>query len=195
MKVTVNFTKMDYFKVNFWLWVTVNFTKMDYFKVNFWLWSKRAFPLLIILILMFTVIFTIFYLSNVKSFDFGSFILELGKFVLLSSLDTIPAFILIILAGLIIRVLIYHFGKQGVLCSHEYLIDEKGIYEKTSVDSSQYNWKKVSSIKVFGQYLVIRIGIRLIYVLPKRDFDSEQDFEEFIEQANLYWNNTKKTSS
>ena len=78
-------------------------------------------------------------------------------------------------------------SKNGMLGKHHYTISEEGLHEKTIINESMNKWIGVSRINIAGSYLYFQISDYLFHVIPKRCFDSEEQFNEFTALSKKYW--------
>lgn len=81
-------------------------------------------------------------------------------------------------------------GKAGVLGKHVYTISDQGFHERTQSIDTFHKWSGIQSLLKSNSYIFFRINSYLFYVIPKRAFSSEGEYEEFWNKANRYWKQT-----
>ena len=86
-------------------------------------------------------------------------------------------------------------AKNGVLGEHSYTLLPEELIEKTSANESLNKWHGVVSVKLAGSYLLIQVAACLFHVIPKRSFDSSEQFEEFTSQAIAHWQQAHSTTN
>ena len=74
-------------------------------------------------------------------------------------------------------------GKAGILGLHQYELCPEGIRESTEANETLQRWASIASIKVCGNYMLVRISSHLFHVIPKRAFESEEMFMNFYNEA------------
>ncbi len=94
------------------------------------------------------------------------------------------------LASLLFNMLCIIFMSSaniGVLGEHQYYISPEGLHEKTEANEGLSKWQGIADIRVSKSYLFFRISGYLYHILPKRDFPSLNEFEEFSSKSLKYW--------
>ncbi|MCQ4318631.1 YcxB family protein [Stutzerimonas zhaodongensis] len=92
-------------------------------------------------------------------------------------------------------ILLMSSAKNGVLGEHTYTLLPEGLIETTSANESLNKWHGVVSVKPAGSYLLIQVAACLFHVIPKRSFDSSEQFEEFTSQAIAHWQQAHNTAN
>ncbi len=82
--------------------------------------------------------------------------------------------------------LIFISKKKGTIGSHIFQIDDSGFYEKTTSTELKTGWGAISSAYKTKNYLYIKVNMVLVHVIPKRSFQSENDFFMFVESVNRF---------
>lgn len=73
--------------------------------------------------------------------------------------------------------------KSGVLGLHQFELLKEGFRESTSVNESLQRWESITEIKIYGNFLLVRINNYLVHVIPKRAFKDQAAFECFYNEA------------
>ena len=94
------------------------------------------------------------------------------------------------LAGIIISItfiLSSSSKTNGVLGQHEYEITSEGLFEKTEANEALSRWSGIQDVRKVGSYMLFKISGYLFHIIPKRSFDNEGEFQEFLKQATEKW--------
>lgn len=86
-----------------------------------------------------------------------------------------------------IMILLMSSKNNGILGKHTYTLLPEGLHEETIANEGLNKWHGVISIKPAGSYLLIQIAACLFHIIPKKSFDSSEQFEEFTSQAISFW--------
>lgn len=95
-----------------------------------------------------------------------------------------------ILAGTLFSFVFILFSSSktnGTLGHHEYEINADGLLEKTPVNEGLSKWAGIHEIRIVGPYVIFRISSFLFHIIPKRSFDTEQEFAAFVEASRNLW--------
>lgn len=84
-------------------------------------------------------------------------------------------------------------GKNGVLCPHKIILNEKELIEMTNVNSSRHSWSSVASIEEVEKFILITVGSSATFFIPKRYFQDREHIEKFLGTANYYQQNADNT--
>jgi len=77
--------------------------------------------------------------------------------------------------------------SNGVLGEHEYEITSDGLFERTAANEGVSRWSGIEEVRVCRSYALFRISGYLFHIIPKRSFESEQQFNEFVQKAKHSW--------
>lgn len=77
--------------------------------------------------------------------------------------------------------------SNGILGEHEYELTSEGLLEKTNVNEGLSRWSGIREVRKVGSFVLFRISGYLFHVIPRRSFESEDAFLEFIEKAKREW--------
>lgn len=83
----------------------------------------------------------------------------------------------------IVTMLLSVGSKSGILGLHQYELCQEGVRESTEANESLQRWSSISSIKVCGNYMLLRICSNQFHIIPKRSFESEALFMSFYKEA------------
>jgi hypothetical protein len=86
-----------------------------------------------------------------------------------------------------ISILVASTKTNGILGEHRYEIRSDGLFEKTDANESLNRWSGIREIRRLGSFLIFRISDYQFHVVPKRSFESEAAFLEFLENARGKW--------
>ncbi len=76
---------------------------------------------------------------------------------------------------------------NGVLGKHEYEIAAEGLYEKTEANEGLSKWSGIQEVRKVGSFIFFKISGYLFHVIPKRSFESEEEFQGFLKLAINKW--------
>ncbi|WP_420641471.1 YcxB family protein [Candidatus Leptofilum sp.] len=108
---------------------------------------------------------------------------------IVSLIPTTIIMLVLISLGLIIPVL--SIGLiPGILGEHEFILKDDGLFERTAVNETLTKWKGIMYAKRYKKFLLIRVGSSFYY-LPRRCFESQEQYEEFWEQLYDNWQEKK----
>ena len=88
--------------------------------------------------------------------------------------------------------LLFMSSKNSILAEHTYTLLPEGFSEKTTIDESVLKWHAVRRVKKIGSYLEIEKDSYSTCFIPKKSFDTPEQFEAFKLQAMVYWQEAKK---
>ncbi|MCU1716435.1 YcxB family protein [Pseudomonas sp. 5P_3.1_Bac2] len=92
-------------------------------------------------------------------------------------------------------ILLMSSEKNGVLGEHTYTLHPEGINEKTAANETLNKWHGVVCVKSVHSYLLIQVAACLFHIIPKRSFDTPEQFEKFTSQAMTYWQQAHNTGN
>ena len=76
--------------------------------------------------------------------------------------------------------------NSGVLGIHEFSLSPTQLQETTEFNDSRYTWAGIQSVERLGSYMLVRINKYSTYVIPRRSFGSDSEFEMFFNQATAW---------
>ena len=77
--------------------------------------------------------------------------------------------------------------KSGVLGVHHYSLSTLGLNERTDANTTLQNWSAIHSIIKLPNYLFFRMNSYLFYIVPRRCFQTSEDFNLFYDRACELW--------
>ena len=123
-------------------------------------------------------------------------------FVSVASFSSVSAYgwliysILTLVTALIAFLALYLFGillqqilvseKQGMIGPHHFEISEKGFLEKAGGTVTFTEWPGVSRVIRLKNYTYLRINFSRVHVVPRRGFESNDHYSEFVDQLEEY---------
>jgi len=87
----------------------------------------------------------------------------------------------------LVFVLLSSNEKNGVLGKHTYLVTPEGLHESTSSNEGLQKWAGVQAVEKSPSFIFIRINGYLFHLIPRRAFDTQQEFESFWINARKFW--------
>ena len=87
--------------------------------------------------------------------------------------------------GILVSVFLANF-TPGVLCEHKFVLRDDGLFESTEVNETLTRWKGIGSIKKYKKGIIVWIGIG-VHSIPRKYFDSQEQYEEFGSQLYERW--------
>jgi YcxB-like protein len=94
------------------------------------------------------------------------------------------------LAGIIISmvlILTTSSKANGILGEHEYEITPEGLLEKTNANEGLSRWSGIQEVRKAGSFILFRISGYLFHIIPRRSFETDEDFHEFLGMAKDKW--------
>jgi hypothetical protein len=85
-------------------------------------------------------------------------------------------------AGFVISllfILLTSTEKGGILGSHTYQLAPEGLHESTPVNVTLQKWAAIQSVGKSPNFIYLRINSYLFHLIPRRSFDTQQEFESF----------------
>jgi len=79
------------------------------------------------------------------------------------------------------------FKNKGVLGRHDLALSPDAFRESTDVNESSYRWVSISRVFRLRRSLIIQLNSLAVCPIPRRAFDSKQDFEAFCAYAENAW--------
>jgi uncharacterized integral membrane protein len=82
-------------------------------------------------------------------------------------------------------------SEEGeTLREHEYIVDEKGIMRRSTVNSSFVKWKAVLNIDQSVDYIFIYIDNSIAYIIPKNSIGTKEEARDFLGKIISHWQST-----
>ena len=81
----------------------------------------------------------------------------------------------------LIFVLLNSDTNSGVLGKHTYSIEDAGIREQTVANDTLNYWHAIQSIDKTKLAITIQINVWLFYILPRRAFSGQADYDRFYD--------------
>lgn len=169
--------------------VTTNIGKLDLIKFNMSVLPRMRSTYITILVI---ASLTFLYITWNKGLPENS--RELVIHLVSSAIGGVLGMLFGVLFNML-TIILMSSAKNGVLGEHSYTLLPEGLIEKTSANESLNKWHGVVSVKPAGSYLLIQVAACLFHVIPKRSFDSSEQFEEFTSQAIAYWQQAHSTTN
>ncbi len=161
--------------------VTANIKKLDLIKFNLSLLPRmRSTYITILIIACLTFLFIAWNkgLPNTPS--------KLTIHLVSSAIGGLSGMLLGVAFNMIM-ILLMSAKNNGILGKHTYTLLPEGLHEETIANEGLNKWHGVISINPTGSYLLIQIATCLFHIIPKKSFDSSEQFEEFTSQAISFW--------
>jgi hypothetical protein len=95
-----------------------------------------------------------------------------------------------LIAGMAFQLLftLMSVGKDGgVLGIHTLTLTDRGLHERTEANEGLQLWRGIRSIKSVGDYILIQINAYQFHIVPRRAFQTREDFDAFLRRAKDLW--------
>jgi len=73
--------------------------------------------------------------------------------------------------------------EKGFIGKTVFRITEDGYYEHTLGTETTTWWPSIIGLYKFKNYLFVRINGLRVHMIPKRELDTQQDFEKFCDEV------------
>ena len=70
---------------------------------------------------------------------------------------------------------------KGIIGAHEFTILDEGLSDKTSIGETISTFSRIDKVILLDHYIYVKANKSMTYVIPKRAFDSSNDFYRFGE--------------
>ena len=88
-----------------------------------------------------------------------------------------------------ISILLRSSKITGVMGEHEYTLSPEGLHEKTEANEGLSKWRGITEVKVVGPYILYQITGYLFHIVPRRSFESDEEFRRYVSSSIEYWEN------
>jgi hypothetical protein len=80
--------------------------------------------------------------------------------------------------GVIVLLILFRRNYAGVIGEHEVEIRDNGLFARSAINETLYNWSGVRKISCLPGVLFVYVG-ELVYYIRRRDFSSGEQFQNF----------------
>jgi hypothetical protein len=111
-----------------------------------------------------------------------------GDSIAIAAVTSLVAAAAGLFAGFVISllfILLTSTEKGGILGTHTYQLTPEGLRESTPLNVALQKWAAIQSVGKSPNFIYLRINSYLFHLIPRRSFDSQQEFEAF-------WANVRK---
>ena len=158
--------------------VTVDIRRMDLARLNLTMMFRIRANLYVFLFLWAIVFVSTRYGGDT---DLSLVAVGLATFVM-----TIVVFLAIaIVSGLF--TILGASDRSGVLGRHTFTIEDSGLREVTEANETLNKWSAIHRVLQSGNSIVIQINWYLFHVIPRRGFDTTEQYQAFFEQCMAHW--------
>ena len=161
--------------------VSTNINNTDLICSNYSLWSKLKSTYITILLLSIGVFLCILWKDGLPNQTENFF-----SVIILAFLSGIGGFLVYTLIC-IINILFTSKEKNGILGQHQYEITPEGLYVKTIANEEIQKWEGFTFVRKTNSYIYLQVTYYLFYVIPKRSFDTPDDFQRFFNASLQYY--------
>lgn len=161
--------------------VSANINKTDLICSNYSLWSKLKSTYITILLLSVGVSLYILWKDGLPN---G--IEDLATVIISALLSGTGGFLTYTLIC-IISILFTSKEKNGILGQRKYAITPEGLYVKTIANEGIQKWEGVTYVRKTNSYIYLQVTCYLFYIIPKRSFDTPDDFQRFFNASLQYY--------
>jgi len=161
--------------------VSANINRTDLIFSNYSLWLKLKSTYITIFLLSVSVFLYILWKNGLpdQTENLTTAIIS----ALLSGIGGFLAYILIC----IINILITSKEKNGILGQRQYEITPEGLHVKTIANEGIQKWEGITSVRKTNSYIYLQVTYYLFYIIPKRSFDTPDDFQRFFNASLQYY--------
>ena len=92
------------------------------------------------------------------------------------------------------QILVASRRSNGVLGEHTYTLRDDGLHESTEANESLVKWAGLKDVRRTPSYIYVQVAPGLFHVLPRRDFRSLAEYEDFWNALNVRICGTPNTS-
>lgn len=82
-------------------------------------------------------------------------------------------------------VLIASSSAPGILGIHHYTFRDDGLLEQSSANETLIKWQGARSVRHTSAFLFIEVAPLLAHLIPRRHFDSDAHYQQFLERAKM----------
>ena len=161
--------------------VSANINRTDLIYSNYSLWSKLKSTYIAILLLSVSIFLYILWKDGLPYQTDN--LVTIIIFAFLSGTGGFLAYTLIC----IINILITSKEKNGILGQRQYEITPEGLHVKTIANEGIQKWEGITSVRKTNSYIYLRVTYYLFYIIPKRSFDTPDDFQRFFNASLQYY--------
>ena len=86
------------------------------------------------------------------------------------------------IAFCIILQLVLASERQGTLGPHRFVIGEEWFSEESGGTKTSTNWSAIRKVFRFSSYFFVLISAYRVHIVPKRSFESEQEYLDFTNE-------------
>ena len=160
---------------------STNINRTDLIFSNYSLWSKLKSTYITILLLSVSVFLYILWKNGLpdQTENLATVIIS----ALLSGIGGFLTYILIC----IINILITSKEENGILGQRQYEITPEGLHVKTMASEGIQKWEGITSVRKTNSYIYLQVTYYLFYIIPKRSFDTPDDFLRFYNASLQYY--------
>lgn len=161
--------------------VSANINRTDLIYSNYSLWSKLKSTYIAILLLSVSVFLYILWKDGLP--DQTENLVTIIIFAFLSGAEGFIAYTLIC----IINILFTSREKNGTLGQRQYEITPEGLHVKTIANEGTQTWEGITSVRKTNSYIYLQVTYYVFYIIPKRSFDTPDDFQRFFNASLQYY--------
>jgi len=115
---------------------------------------------------------------------------EIGyeKWLAISITTALIGFVIMLSIGTVIQ-LVTATAEKGFIGKTIFTCSDEGFREKTEGTETLTNWASIKAIYRTKSYTLVRINGYRIHIIPKREFESEDEFNSFSKAIYSFWAN------
>lgn len=168
--------------------IDVNITRDDFAAFNkYYLRKKSKSRYLKWICLVFIIIYSFFIY-----YDNSNLLVPVLASILFAAIYLFILFIFQFLQLYIIRKIPSKKGSS--LGSHKFVLKKDCIEESTENNSTSYKWAGIISLDITEKFIYLFVDNHMAHIFPTREFESEEQINEFINLVNKNLE-TSKTST
>ncbi|EAR09141.1 YcxB family protein [Reinekea blandensis] len=113
--------------------------------------------------------------------------------VILAFVISTLGLICLTLVGSIVQALTATPGK-GVIGNTKFTVSDKSFIEDTEGTATESSWKAIKNIYPSKNYTFVEVSGYRIHIIPKREFSSDLEFQDFSTLIQRFWNEAQQLS-
>ncbi len=107
---------------------------------------------------------------------------------IISLITSVVVFVVMFFIGTVIQ-LLTATAEKGFIGKTVFSFSDEGFKEKTDGTETLTKWGSIKAIYRNKSYTFVRINGYRIHIIPRREFDSEDEFNSFSEKIFSFWAN------
>jgi hypothetical protein len=153
--------------------VCVNIRRRDLVLLSLWLMPRHRSSYITWVVLALLIAAFLMYRHGIPETPYSA-----GVLVLASVLGGLGGIVIGCLLSLA-QILVASRQSNGVLGKHTYTLRDDGLHEITEANETLAKWAGLRDVRRTPSYIYVETAPALFHVLPRRDFQSHEAFDDF----------------